>query len=246
MSNLLEIRNIVWKNRIRDVSLSIREGEIVGLYGLMGSGRTELANLIFGIEKKDSGEILYRSKCVQNSSPETSIKNRMAYITEDRRHEGLMMTKSVNMNLGLVKLKEVLNRIGMVNNIKMKSLTTKSIEDLRIKVTHPATQMANNLSGGNQQKVVFGKWVMMTPEIFILDEPTRGVDVGAKYEIYSIAMNLAKMGSGVLFISSEMEELLGVCDRILVMKEGRISGEVEKPHFDQEIILKLALVGERV
>ncbi len=240
---ILDARNIRWNSKVRGVSLSLKEGEIVGLYGLMGSGRTEFVKLLFGVEKMDEGEVFLHSKKLDMLSPENCIKNNMAYITEDRHHEGLLMTKSVDKNLILVKMIDLLNKLGVVNTKDSDTYTRKAIQDLKIKVADPDKQLITSLSGGNQQKVVFGKWVMKNPKIFILDEPTRGVDVGAKFEIYSIIVALAKQGSAVLFISSEMEELIGTCDRILVMKDGVFSGEIMRSDFDQEEILKLALQG---
>jgi ribose transport system ATP-binding protein len=153
------------------------------------------------------------------------------------------MSKPVDDNLSLVKMADLTNRLGVVNVAERASNNRDAIKDLQIKVADPEKQLVSSLSGGNQQKVVFGKWVMKDPKIFILDEPTRGVDVGAKFEIYSIILNLAKRGSAVLFISSELQELMGTCDRILVMKEGSITGDVSKAEFDQERILEMALPG---
>ena len=152
------------------------------------------------------------------------------------------MTKSVDENLSLVKVSRLVNRFGVVDLKEKEKHNLKAIEDLKIIASDYEHQLANTLSGGNQQKVVFGKWVMNDPKIFLLDEPTRGVDVGAKFEIYSIIVDLAKSGSAVLFISSEIEELIGTCDRILVMKDGCITGNITKPDYDQEKILELALV----
>ncbi|MCZ6674600.1 MAG: ATP-binding cassette domain-containing protein, partial [Verrucomicrobia bacterium] len=219
-------------------------GEIVGMYGLMGAGRTDLAKILFGVEQMDEGEVSIHSRKHSYLNPEVCIKQDMAFITEDRRHEGLLMTKSVDENLSLVKMSRLLNRFGVVDVKEKEKHTLKAIKDLKIKVSDVKHQLANSLSGGNQQKVVFGKWVMNDPKIFILDEPTRGVDVGAKFEIYSIIVDLAKSGSAGLFISSEIEELIGTCDRILVMKDGCITGNITKPDYDQEKILDLALLGE--
>ena len=238
---LLEARNIRWSDKVNDVSLALKEGEIVGMYGLMGAGRTELANVLFGVETLGEGEIAMNSGRLSHVSPEVCIRQNAAYITEDRHHEGLLMTKPVGDNLSLVKMSDLLNRLGVVDVKQREAYNRQAIEDLQIKVADYRRQLVNSLSGGNQQKVVFGKWVINDPRIFILDEPTRGVDVGAKFEIYSIIVNLAKSGSAVLFISSEIEELIGTCDRILVMKDGRITGDVPKPDFDQERILELAL-----
>lgn len=238
---LLEARNMKWKNKVKDVSLALKEGEIVGMYGLMGAGRTELVKLLFGVEKPDEGEIFINSIKFDHLDPKNCIAEDVAFITEDRHHEGLLMTKSVDDNLSLVKMAKLTNKIGVVNEREKDRNNQKSIKDLKIKVTEYKTQLANSLSGGNQQKAVFGKWVMNHPRIFLLDEPTRGVDVGAKFEIYSIIANLAKSGSTVLFISSEIEELIGTCDRILVMHDGKITGDIPKTDYNQEKILELAL-----
>ncbi len=237
---MLEARNVKYGSKVNGVSLSLHEGEIVGLYGLMGSGRTEFVKALFGVEPMDEGEVYVNSSKLDKLSPEICIRHHMAYVTEDRHNEGLIMTKPVGDNLILVKITDILRKFGVVNRTKEKSLIAESISDLKIKVTDPETCNANSLSGGNQQKIVFGKWVMKAPEIFILDEPTRGVDVGAKYEIYTIINNMARRGSSILFVSSEMEELMGTCDRILVMKKGCISGELSKEHFNQQDIVSLA------
>ena len=237
---VLDVRNIQYKNRVNDVSLSINEGEIVGIYGLMGAGRTELVKAVFGAEPMDKGEVYVEGKKIETVSPQECIKNHIALVTEDRHHEGLLMKKTVKDNLILVKLVDILKKFSVVDRAKESEFSNEVVKSLRIKVTDPAQQNANGLSGGNQQKVVFGKWVIKNPRVFILDEPTRGVDVGAKFEIYTIIANMAKNGSSILLVSSEMEELMGTCDRILVMREGSIVGELQKSDFDQETIAKLA------
>lgn len=241
-SVLLKVKNIKWADKVRGVSLELKAGEIVGLYGLMGAGRTDLAKVLFGVEQMDEGEVMFHSREPSSLNPESCIQQDVAFITEDRRHEGLLMTKSVDENLSLVKVSRLVNRFGVVDLKEKEKHNLKAIEDLKIIASDYEHQLANTLSGGNQQKVVFGKWVMNDPKIFLLDEPTRGVDVGAKFEIYSIIVDLAKSGSAVLFISSEIEELIGTCDRILVMKDGCITGNITKPDYDQEKILELALV----
>jgi ribose transport system ATP-binding protein len=240
---LLEADNVKWAGKVNGVSLRLRAGEIVGLYGLMGAGRTELAKVLFGVERMDEGKVSLHGVPHDRLNPQSSIEAEAAFITEDRRQEGLLMTKPVNDNLSLVRMARLTNRLGVVDERQQEACNRKAVDDLHIRVTDAEHQLASNLSGGNQQKVVFGKWVMNDPKIFILDEPTRGVDVGAKFEIYSIIVDLAKTGSAVLFISSEIEELIGTCDRILVLKDGRISGEVAQSEFDQEKILELALGG---
>lgn len=244
-TTLLEAENVRWAGQVNGVSLRLRAGEIVGLYGLMGAGRTELAKVLFGVEQMDEGRISLHGVPHDRLNPETCIRADAAFITEDRRHEGLLMAKPVDDNLSLVRMTRLTNRLGVVDERERLAGNRKAVEDLRIRVADVRHQLVSNLSGGNQQKVVFGKWVMNEPRIFLLDEPTRGVDVGAKFEIYSIIIDLAKTGAAVLFISSEIEELIGTCDRILVMRDGRINGEVDRSEFDQEKILELALPGTR-
>lgn len=238
---LLEASRISWQGIVKDVSLKIREGEIVGIYGLMGAGRTELAKVLFGVEQLDKGEVTMNGVKLARLSPEICIREQAAFITEDRFNEGLLSTKPVDDNLDLVKMADLQNGMGVVNVGERNRLNQQAIRDLQIKVSDSKRQLVNSLSGGNQQKVVFGKWVMKKPRILILDEPTRGVDVGAKFEIYTIILNLAKSGSAILIISSEIEELIGTCDRMLVMKHGVVTGDMPKSEFDREKILGLAL-----
>lgn len=240
-NTMFDVCNIHYKNKVNNVSFKINEGEIVGLYGLMGAGRTELVKAIFGVEPMDQGEVFVSGSKIENVCPQECIKNHIALVTEDRHHEGLLMSKPVKDNLVLVKLVDLLKRFGVVSRSEENRFTEEIIKSLRIKVTDPKWHCANGLSGGNQQKVVFGKWAIKEPKVFILDEPTRGVDVGAKFEIYTIITNMAKNGSSVLMVSSEMEELMGTCDRILVMRNGSIVGELSKSEFDQEAIARLAL-----
>ncbi len=237
----LELKDISRNQKIQDISFTLHKGEILGLYGIIGAGRTELAKCIFGIDKIDSGEIFIRGRKVDQLSPEKSIAEGIAFVTEDRRHEGLFMPKSVSLNSTIVNLKNILSKFGVINRTSERISTREMVDNLRIKVSDVNKLPVANLSGGNQQKVVFGKWVMNNPSIFILDEPTKGVDVGAKYEIYSIIGDMTKNGAAVLVISSEMEELIGIADRILVMKKGRLSGEVMKKDFTQEKIGSMAL-----
>lgn len=241
---ILDANNIKYADKVRGVSLKLKAGEIVGLYGLMGAGRTDLAKVLFGVQPMDEGEVTLHSRKHFHLSPEVCINQDVAFITEDRHHEGLLMTKSIDENLSLVKVNRLSNWIGVVDEKEKKKYNLKAIKDLKIKISDYKKQLVDSLSGGNQQKVVFGKWVMNNPKLFILDEPTRGVDVGAKFEIYSIIIDLAKRGSAVLFISSEIEELIGTCDRILVMKDGRVTGDIPKLEYDREKILQLALLGK--
>jgi ribose transport system ATP-binding protein len=238
-----EVHNISHGRMVQNVSFSLCSGEIVGLFGLMGAGRTELVRCLFGVDKMDAGEIHAHGKLLKKPSPQNCIKEGMAFITEDRRQEGLLMPKSVKENLVLVQLDQLLEVLGIVNRKKEEKETVEAIKELSIKVQDKNTQAVKNLSGGNQQKVVIGKWIMRDPSIFMMDEPTRGVDVGAKAEIYTIINQMAKNGATVVFISSEMEELMGVCDRILVMSKGKMVADIPRNEYEQGRIISYALGG---
>jgi ABC-type sugar transport system ATPase subunit len=226
-----------------NISFQVKTGEIVGLFGLMGAGRTELVRCLFGVDKMDAGEIIFQGKPLKNINPETCIEHGIAFVTEDRRQEGLMMPRTVKENLVLVKLDKMLASAGMVSRKLEESNSNSVVDELTIKTYDKNRQAVKNLSGGNQQKVVLGKWIMRGPSMFILDEPTRGVDVGAKAEIYGIVNNMAKDGATILFISSEMEELMGVCDRIMVMSKGNLVADIPKGEYDQDKIINFALGG---
>ena len=238
---LFSIEHVSCAGFVKDVSITLREGEVVGLFGLMGAGRSEVVRAAFGVDPMERGKIVVRGKTIRRPTPERCIQNGMAFITENRREEGLMMPKMVWENLAMVITKDLVKKCGVVDAKKEKKITDQAILDMGIRAANPATQTANSLSGGNQQKVVIGKWVVSNPKIFLVDEPTRGIDVGAKYEIYKLILNLAAEGAAVLFISSEMEELMGVCDRIVVMKRGVVAGSLVKEEFSQESIMTLAL-----
>ncbi len=237
---LLAANNII-SEKVKNISIALHQSEILGMYGLIGSGRTEFVRTVYGLDSMSSGEIMVRGEKITNLSPETCIQHGIAFVTEDRHGAGLLLSKPVADNLSLVKLRNILKRFKVVDRKKETETVKDLISKLNIKVTDPKAQTADSLSGGNQQKIVFGKWIAVEPDIFILDEPTRGVDVGAKFEIYSIIMKMAEQGASILMISSEMEELMGICDRILVIKDGAISGELKKKDFSQEAVIKLAL-----
>jgi ABC-type sugar transport system ATPase subunit len=213
------------------------------MFGLVGAGRSELANIIFGIDHADSGEIILNGEVKKHGKPGDWIHNGVAYITESRRDDGLLLPLGIKENLILVNLDNMKSKTGVLNNKLADELTEQMRKQLRISAFSLDKQPVVSLSGGNQQKVVIGKWLLVEPKLFILDEPTRGVDVGAKYEIYTHINALAEQGSAVLFISSEMEELMGICDSIIVMSHGRISGEVERKDYSQELLMRLA-IGE--
>jgi len=223
---------------LSDVSFSIKKGEIVGIAGLMGAGRTELAMSIFGKSygQKISGQLYMKGQEVQFNSVDQAISNGLAYVSEDRKGNGLILIDDIRKNISLPSLFNI-SKHNVIDENKEIIETEKFREKLKIK-TPSIWQLAGNLSGGNQQKVVLSKWIFSNPEILILDEPTRGIDVGAKYDIYTIINQLASEGKGVLVISSELPEILGICDRIYVMSEGRMTGEVDKKDATQENLMK--------
>ncbi|MGD6875846.1 multiple monosaccharide ABC transporter ATP-binding protein [Bacillus infantis] len=223
---------------IDQASLNIRRGEIVGIAGLMGAGRTELAMSIFGKSygKNISGSLFKDGKEIQLKDISSAIKNGLAYVTEDRKNYGLVLIDDIKSNISLASLKKISRNLVIQDHAEY-----KEAEGFRRKMnikTPSVLQKTNNLSGGNQQKVVLSKWIFSEPDILILDEPTRGIDVGAKYEIYMIINQLAADGKGILLISSELPELLGMCDRIYVMNEGQITGELDKSEANQESIMR--------
>ncbi|WP_166242586.1 multiple monosaccharide ABC transporter ATP-binding protein [Paenibacillus turpanensis] len=242
---LLEVRN--WtvhhpeqKDRkvINNVSFHIRKGEVVGIAGLMGSGRTELAMSIFGKSygQSISGQLMKDGKELRLNSISDAIENGIAYVTEDRKHYGLILMDDIKRNISLASLSK-LSRRGVVNDNQEIVEAESFRKKMNIK-TPSILQKTGNLSGGNQQKVVLSKWILSGPDVLILDEPTRGIDVGAKYEIYSIINQLANEGKGILIISSELPEILGMCDRIYIMNEGELTGELSREEASQEKIAK--------
>ncbi|MCD8357402.1 MAG: sugar ABC transporter ATP-binding protein [Clostridia bacterium] len=236
---IFEAKNIIRQdNKVKDVSISVRKGEILGIGGLVGAGRSELVEGIFGMHKLASGEIYVKGEKVTVHSPKDIIKKGVALITEDRKVTGLNLSGTVNDNIAMVAIKKLLSN-GLYSKTKARKAAQEYIEKLKIK-TPSGDQIVGNLSGGNQQKVVIGKWLLNDPDIIILDEPTRGIDVGAKRDIYLLIGSLVQQGKAVIMISSEIPELMGVCDRIAVMSEGHLSGEVMREDFSQEKIMTLA------
>ncbi len=211
---------------LKDVSFELRKGEILGVAGLDGSGRTELLENIFGSATRKSGTLWLHGKAIHNHSPRESIRNGFAMVTEERRATGIFAILSVRDNTVISSLKKYLKMHLYLSNKTMRERTNWAINAMHIKTPTQQTQI-RSLCGGNQQKVIFGRWLLTEPEILLLDEPTRGIDVGAKYEIYQLIIDLARAGKSVIMVSSEMPELLGVCDRILVMSGGRLAGEVD-------------------
>ena len=240
---LLAVNNVKWGTKVKDISLSVKAGEIAGVFGLMGAGRSELANLIFGVEKMDEGEVFIDGKKIDRITAHGMKEMGVAYISENRREEGLFMDKSLKDNIVITHLSAISNKMKLVDKKKEIACAEDQIGKLGIKTYDLTEQTADQFSGGNQQKIVMAKWLLTNPHIFILDEPTRGVDVGAKYDIYEYINDLALNGSAVLFISSEIEELMGVCDRIMVMSNGKLIGELKRDEFEPSKLLEMAIGG---
>ncbi|MEM9474949.1 MAG: sugar ABC transporter ATP-binding protein [Pseudomonadota bacterium] len=225
---------------LEDVSFDIHAGEILGLFGLMGSGRSEMARIVFGLDPLEQGELTLQGNPL-SGGVRARIASGVAFVTEDRRAEGLLMDAPTVDNLSLVSIEEFgRTSLAFLDQARLEQSTEHLKTEMVIKAGDIRTQPVRALSGGNQQKVVIGKWLMRQPDLFILDEPTRGVDVGAKFEIYAIADRLAAAGSGVLFISSELEELTGMCDRIMVMNRGEVTGRFDRSDFSDRDILAMA------
>lgn len=239
---LLAVNNLSYKNKVKNISFEVRAGEILGLAGLMGSGRTELAKTIFGEYKKSSGDIYINDKKINITSPKEAIENGIAYLSEDRKKEGLILNMSVGNNISLCNLKKYENSIKKINKEKESKEIDDYIKKLSVK-TPSANQIIKNLSGGNQQKAIIAKWIMISPNILIIDEPTRGIDVGAKKEIYEVLNEIKSLGKAIIMISSDMPEVLGISDRILVMSEGNLSGELSREEATQEKIMKYAVAS---
>jgi ABC-type sugar transport system ATPase subunit len=235
---VLEVRDLQLEDKFQKVNFTLRKGEVLGIAGLVGAGRSELVETIFGITKPEFGEVLVNGKPIKITHPIHAIRNKLALITEDRSFTGLNLKTTVEHNISFVQLSK-LAKLGVINNRAEGDAVEKLIEKLRIK-TFSRKSMVNSLSGGNQQKVVVAKWLLSDPEIIIMDEPTRGIDVGAKRDIYLLIGELAKAGKAVLIISSEIPELMGLCDRIITMAGGRLTGEIPRDRFSQEEIMRYA------
>lgn len=240
---IFEVRNLNAGKMVRNVNFSVYAGEIVGIAGLMGAGRTETTRAIFGADAKESGEIYVDGKEVKINCPMDAIRNGVVLAPEDRKKDGLCTKLSIRHNLALPNLDMVCSGLGVINAKKEMALCEKAVADLKIKTPNVEID-SGNLSGGNQQKVVVGKWLARNSRVVIFDEPTRGIDVGAKVEIYNLMNELKQQGIAVLFVSSEMPEVMGIADRILVMCDGRITGEVMADHTSQNEILTLATTFE--
>ena len=241
--NILEIKHLSRKPYVNDISFKVRKGEVLGLAGLLGSGRTELVRLIFGCDQMDSGEIFIEGKKTPIKTPEDAVGNRLAFCTENRREEGIFPFVSVKNNMAVCSLDELVRGI-FINNAKRTELVDNYIKKLKIK-TSSREQLIKNLSGGNQQKVLLARWMATRPKLIILDEPTRGIDVGAKAEIEKIIRELSEEGISIIYISSEIQELVRNCDRVIVLREGKICGELCTEEISEMNIMKFIASDEK-
>jgi ribose transport system ATP-binding protein len=237
---LLDVKSLARRGVVKDISFELHVGEVVGLFGLMGSGRTELARMLFGVDDVDTGSVSIEGTSRGRVTPRASIKDGVSFITENRREEGLLMDVPISDNIGLAALGHFASPLGLMDDARLLAGASDLAAALKIKSGPIATQPVKSLSGGNQQKVVIAKWLLAGPRIFILDEPTRGIDVASKYEIYAMIDDLASRGSGILFISSEIEEVMAMSDRLLVMSRGEIVDRFVRADFDREAILRAA------
>jgi len=239
---VLEVRGLSQPGMVANVNFELHRHEVLGIAGLMGSGRSELARILFGLDPFARGEIRLAGRRRERVTPRRSIQQRVAFLTENRREEGLCFEASIADNIALVSL-PAFRRTGsrLIDRPRLAEAVKRMRREVRLTVSARDDQPVKSLSGGNQQKVVLAKWLLNEPAVFILDEPTRGIDVGAKFEVYHLINTLAGQGAGILVISSEIEELIGLCDRILVMSHGEIRDNVDRPHFDRERILRAAL-----
>ncbi len=239
---VLEVRHLNAGKEVRDVSFTLRQGEILGFAGLMGAGRTEVARALYGADPKLSGEILIHGKPVNLKTPEHAVKNGICYLSEDRKRYGLMLGKSVTENSAIASVSDFV-KYGWIDDKEMEQASAESNALLKTK-TPSMSQLLKNLSGGNQQKVIIARWLMKNSDIFIFDEPTRGIDVGAKSEMYALMEDLAAKGKSVIMISSELAEIQRLSDRIVVMCEGRITAQLDIADASQEEIMKYATMRD--
>ncbi|MDC7234629.1 MAG: sugar ABC transporter ATP-binding protein [Spirochaetales bacterium] len=235
---LLEVNNLIFKGSPHPKSFTLRKGEILGIAGLVGSGRTETMRALFGADPKDAGEVILHGNTLNIQSPRNAVQSGLCLLTEDRKQQGLILDMNCVENTTITDLGSVSSR-GFLNKQAEREATEKQIREMNIK-TPGIDQKTLYLSGGNQQKILIGKWLFRDSEVFIFDEPTRGIDVGAKYEIYLLLWKLAAMGRGIIMVSSDLPELMGVCHRIAVFSDGKITGELERKDFDAESILTLS------
>jgi len=236
---LLEVEGLSTKDLLKDVTFDLREGEILGIAGLMGAGRTEVARAVVGADKKSAGVVRLRGKELRVTNPADAARQRIGYLSEDRKGLGLLLEQDVSANIALSSLAERFSRFGLVDFKAIRRRAREMVKTLAIK-TPSVTQTVKNLSGGNQQKVVIAKWLVKDCDVLIFDEPTRGIDVGAKEEIYALLNDLASRGTSIIMISSELPEVLRMSHRVVVMSEGRVSGVLEQSEITQERVMHLA------
>jgi ribose transport system ATP-binding protein len=242
---IFEVNRVSEPTIVHNVGFTLRRGEVLGVAGLMGAGRSELARILFGLDPYSSGEIKVAGEVLARTDPVGMIRHGVAFLTEDRRAEGLCLEATVADNMALVTLREHARRpLGLLNLERWRAAIDLMRRGVGLSEKASDDQPVHTLSGGNQQKVVLAKWLLAQPRVLILDEPTRGVDVGAKFELYQLILDLADRGAGILLISSEIEELLGLCDRIIVMSQGEIRDELSRAEFNRERILRSALPPE--
>jgi len=233
------VKNLNSGREIRDVSFNLKKGEILGFAGLVGAGRTEVARAIFGADPIDSGEIYIMGKVANIKQPSDAVKNDLGYLSEDRKRYGLCLGLDIKNNVAMTIVEDLTTSIGWIKDNLIADISGNIVNQLSIR-TPSLEQTAKNLSGGNQQKVVVGKWLAKDADILIFDEPTRGIDVGAKQEIYTLLNELAQKGKSIIMISSELPEILRMSHRVVVMCEGRITGELDYTEATQESIMQLA------
>lgn len=241
---VMEVNGLSYAGKVHDVSFQVKKGEILGIAGLVGAGRSELVETIFGMRRKSAGEIKIDGRILRNNHPWNAIRNKIALITEDRKITGLNLKASIKDNITLVSIKKLTVR-HLLNKKNECKVSNQYMQELKIKAPSIQTRVGS-LSGGNQQKVVVAKWLLSDPDIVIMDEPTRGIDVGAKRDIYLLMNELVSQGKSVVMISSEIQELLGMCDRIIVLCDGKLTGEFDRDSFDQENIMKSAFNTEGI
>ena len=238
---LLEVEDLSYKKHVKAINFSVKKGEILGVAGLMGSGRTEMAKVIFGAYEKSGGKVFMEGKEVHIKNPKEAIKLGIAYLTEDRKKDGLFLNLSIEDNIMIANLNLVSDK-SVLNKVKSENITKKYIEKMKIK-TPSKEQFTKNLSGGNQQKVILARWLCQNKKIVIFDEPTRGIDVGAKREVYNLMNELVETGAGIIMISSELPEILGMSDRVMIMHEGKIGNIIDIKDATEERILYFATGG---
>lgn len=236
---VLELKKVWRKPRLRGVSISVKRGEIVGLSGLVGAGRTDLARCVFGADPIDEGEILFQGRRLSHHRPDEAIALGIGFLTEDRKAQGLLLNLTVRENISLANLARIA-RAGLISRTKERARIAPLVESLHIK-TSSLEQNISNLSGGNQQKTIVARWLLTESRFLIFDEPTRGIDIGAKAEIYQLISSLANAGKSILVVSSELPEILGMCHRVYVMREGEIAGEFSAASASQEVLLAAAM-----